>query len=102
LALEDFHSESVQESFDKIGEPVPEGMKKEPVKWSEPADGVATIRGLLARVGEELGPDVSFKNEQGRDQTVSVARLTEDLQAMDAVLEVAATRGSKFRLRIDI
>ncbi|HEY2586841.1 MAG TPA: hypothetical protein VGI81_13940 [Tepidisphaeraceae bacterium] len=100
--LYDFYSESTEEVFAKIGEPVPPGTKDEPIKWAEPDDGIKTVRAMLERLRSEPGPALSVTDERGRERSVSVEQLIRDLEAFESVFRRASDHGSKFRLRIDI
>jgi hypothetical protein len=83
----DFYSESHEEAFAKIGEPVPPDLPPdEPLKWSDPAEGLRTVGALLACPdGEPVPPDV-----------------LEDLDDFRAILLTALEHGTRFRLRIDM
>ena len=82
ISLSSFYSESSAEAFEKIGEPMPPDMRDEPIKWSEPTDGLRTIAALL-KCGCE-------------------PKVVRDLEDLRRVLLVAAENGTRFRLRIDI
>ena len=87
MPIFDFYSESYEETFVKIGEPVPDDLPSEaPVKWSNPAEGLRTVEALLAC------PDC---------QALAPA-LLEDLRDFRAILLKAAQHGTRFRLRIDV
>jgi hypothetical protein len=81
-----FYSESNTEEFRKIGEPMPAGMREEPIKWSEPSDGLHTVGAL---------------SERHCKDTVE-PQVIQDLEDLKRVLLVAAKHGTRFRLRIDI
>jgi hypothetical protein len=103
--LESFYSESNEESFALIGESVPEGLKETPIEWSDPGDGLRTVRaylGHLRTIGGTAGPTLHFKDFKDRDESVKLDSLREDLQSLESVLVKAADRGSRFRLRIDM
>jgi hypothetical protein len=85
-----FYSESNEEVFAKIGEPVPPGMREDPVRWSEPEQGLRTVVGLMDYLRDypaEL-PDA--------------ARIREDLEGFRQVFLKAQEHQTRFRLRIDI
>jgi len=84
--LMSFYSESNAEAFAKIGEPVPPGMKEDPIQWSEPADGLRTIEALLEC--DKIG---NFK-----DGVIA------DLESLQEILQVAIKHSTRFRLRIDV
>jgi len=88
--LTDFYSESVEEAFAKIGEEVPEGMKEQPICWSEPSAGLRTVEGLIAylEAHDEALPDAPG--------------VIEDLEGLQQVLQKAQKHRTRFRLRIDI
>lgn len=44
----EFYSESNEEAFAKIGEPVPPGLKPDPIKWTAPEEGLRAIDAVLA------------------------------------------------------
>ena len=100
--LSGYHSENLEETFEKIGEPVPEGVPDRPIKWSDPADGLATIRALVARIEAEDESEFEIEGPVRRNQTVNADWLAEDLRALEAVLKRASENKSKFRLRVDI
>jgi hypothetical protein len=83
----DFYSESNEEAFAKLGEPVPPGLPpEEPLKWSEPAEGLRTVEALLAC------PDLEATSP----------RVSEDLRHFRDILLKASEHGTRFRLRIDM
>ena len=88
--LMSFYSESLKESFDLIGEEVPEGMKEEPIKWTEPAEGLRTLDALIAYL---TGHPAELQNSP---------RILEDLQSLRAILDKASELKTRFRLRLDM
>jgi hypothetical protein len=85
-----FYSESTEEACAKIGAPVPPGMRKDPVRWSQPRDGLKTFSAIIAYLKDRP------------DQLKDSARVREDLEAFQKVLEKAQQHKTRFRLRIDI
>lgn len=82
-----FYSESNEEAFAKLGEPVPAGLPpEEPLKWSDAAEGLRTVEALLACPELEAMPP----------------HVSEDLRNFRAILFKAAEHGTRFRLRIDM
>ena len=101
-ALSDYYSESVEEAFAKIGEPVPPGMKDEPIKWSYPADGLETVRALANHLRSNGSHDLEITDSTGRTRTVSAEAIASDLEALASVLTKAVEQKCSFRLRTDI
>jgi hypothetical protein len=88
--LLDFYSESTEEAFKKIGEPVPQGLRASPVSWSEPEKGIRTVTSLIEYL------------EAHPDELPNTPTLKEDLEGLREVLTKAQKHGTRFRLRIDI
>jgi len=89
-SLMSFYSESNEEAFGKIGEPVPPGMQDDPIQWSEPAEGLRTVVGLIEYLRTHAG------------ELPDTARIQEDLEDFRKVLIKAQEHGTRFRLRIDV
>jgi hypothetical protein len=84
--LSSFYSESNAEVFKKIGEPVPAGLKDNPIKWSEPIDALRTIDALL----------------EWHRTNAAEPQVIQDLQNLNQALLMAAEHATRFRLRIDL
>jgi len=88
--LSGFHSESLEEAFEKIGEPVPEDLPPQPIAWSEPSDGIKTISALIVYLNSN-------------PKQVSNAQLViADLEGFLKALIKASEHGTRFRLRYDV
>lgn len=96
-----FYSESHEESFGHIGEDVPPDMDECSIEWSDPNEGLATVRPLLQRV-RSLTEEVLSTGEREHRRVVKVSSLLSDLAALEGVLVTAIEHGRRFRLRIDL
>jgi hypothetical protein len=97
-----FYSESNEESFASIGEEVPPGLKETPIEWTEPGDGLRTVRAYLERAGTVSDRTLRFADSKGRKVELELEHLLADLQALERELVHAKSRGCRFRLRISI
>jgi hypothetical protein len=88
--LMSFYSESVEEAFGHIGEPVPAHMAEQPIEWSEPTEGLRTIGALIIYL-------TSHPTELTDTQRILV-----DLRSFQAILNKAVEYKTRFRLRIDV
>lgn len=86
LPLLSFYSESIEEAFEKIGEPVPQDIPCRPIKWTDPVEGIRTIDALL--------------NDE--ESVVDDAAVKRDLEELKQALLVAKKHGLQFRLCADI
>jgi hypothetical protein len=90
--LWDFYDESAEEVGDHLAEELSpelsEALSTEPLKWFDPADGIAVIqalRGHLARESDAAARDV-----------------IQDLDALERVLQRAVRENTRFRLALDM
>jgi hypothetical protein len=104
--LYSFYSETLEESFSHIGEPVPteliDGPHDTPIEWSDANEGLNTVRTLLDHLRSVAPGLLEFENRQGESCQIESSRVIEDLESLESVLRKAIQSGSKFRLRIDV
>lgn len=89
-SLSSYHSASLEETFDAIGEPVPDDLPERPIEWSEPNDGLRTVEALIEYVRSHP------------DDVPSAVAVEKDLERFQTVLQKAREFGTRFRIRIDI
>lgn len=89
--LSDFLSVSSDEWESLTGEELPDDVKESmpPEAWFAPADGLATVRGMLAAL------------EQDPEASETYAQVIEDLRDVESVLVVAEAHVVRFHLTPD-
>jgi len=87
--LSEFFSESASESFESIGEDLPEGMKESDIEWFAPEVGLTAIRGLSEYISahpEALQPPLPSGRPEKKKTT---QEMLADLEALSAKLASA-------------
>ncbi|HEY7117102.1 MAG TPA: hypothetical protein VH475_10970 [Tepidisphaeraceae bacterium] len=82
--LSEFFSESPEESFESIGEDVPEGMEGSDVQWFAAEEGLASIRGLAQYVSAHPGVLNPPKSSEAQKPKKTAGEMLADLEALAA------------------